>query len=73
MRVAEPPAGCNVTVIEKDGEVLFVDAGFACMWQETVAALSTLAGISVAASARPSSPTRTWTTAAFWTCTTMCT
>lgn len=43
MRVAEPPAGCNVTVIEKDGEVLFVDAGFACMRQETVAALSTLA------------------------------
>ena len=28
---------------EKDGEVLFVDAGFACMRQETVAALSTLA------------------------------
>ena len=24
MRVAEPPAGCNVTVIEKDGEVLFL-------------------------------------------------
>lgn len=43
MRVAEPPVGCNVTVIEKDGEVLFVDAGFACMRQETVATLSTLA------------------------------
>lgn len=41
--LAEPPAGCNVTVIEKDGEALFVDGGFACLRRETLAALSSLA------------------------------
>ena len=40
--LAEPPAGCNVTVIEKDGETLYVDGGFACMRRETLAALRTL-------------------------------
>ena len=60
MRVAEPPAGCNVTVIEKDGEVLFVGprALPACgrrPWRR----FPRWPGISAApASARPSSPTQ---------------
>lgn len=32
--VVEPPAGCNLTMIEKNGFVLFVDSGFACYRDE---------------------------------------
>lgn len=32
--VVEPPAGCNLTMIEKNGFILFVDSGFACYREE---------------------------------------
>ena len=40
--VVEPPAGCNLTVIEKNGEALFVDSGFACYRDELSGLMRTL-------------------------------
>ncbi|MBR4504647.1 MAG: MBL fold metallo-hydrolase [Candidatus Methanomethylophilaceae archaeon] len=34
--VIEPPCGSNVTIIESDGETLFVDSGYACYKEETL-------------------------------------
>lgn len=40
--IAEPPVGCNLTVIEKNGEHLLADSGFACYRDEVLAVLRTL-------------------------------
>lgn len=40
--LVEPPAGCNLTVIEKQGETLFVDSGFACYRDEMRGFMRTL-------------------------------
>lgn len=38
----EPPTGCNLTIIEKNGQCLFVDSGFACYHRELQRLLKTL-------------------------------
>ncbi|MEG2316924.1 MAG: Zn-dependent hydrolase, partial [Clostridia bacterium] len=42
LRIAEPPAGCNLAVIEKDGEPLWIDSGFACYHDELLCCMRTL-------------------------------
>ena len=37
--VIEPPCGSNITIIVSEGEVLFVDTGYACYEEETLKAL----------------------------------
>ena len=37
--VIEPPCGSNVIILESDGETLFVDTGYACYREETLAAV----------------------------------
>ncbi len=34
--VIEPPCGSNITIIESEGEMLFVDSGYACYREETL-------------------------------------
>ncbi|MDD3335084.1 MAG: Zn-dependent hydrolase [Eubacteriales bacterium] len=40
--VIEPPTGCNLTAVEKDGQFLFVDSGFACYREELLQTLRKL-------------------------------
>lgn len=40
--VIEPPAGCNLIIVEKNDQVLFVDSGFACYRDEILGILGKL-------------------------------